>query len=164
VREPVSRIACAVLLSIASGACAERIPEPAVVPSVPHISWLIASHEGNGNEQVVCQSDPRTECVLPVGSGETRRMATVHLYLHPSGIETRYVGTMQVGFMNGSPEPHDTRVNSTVTPGSSPVNVSVTGLVTSRPGTYPMTIALSAETSTTQRPLDIRETLSVTVK
>ena len=163
-REPVSRILCAALLSIAVGGCAERIPEPVVVPSVPHISWLIASHQGDGNEQVVCQSDPRTDCILPVGSANTRRMATVHLYLHPSAIETRYVGTMRVGFMNGSPEPHDTRVNSTVKPGSSPVNVSVTGLVTSRPGIYPMTLALTAETSTTQHPLDIRRSLSVTVK
>jgi hypothetical protein len=66
--------------------------------------------------------------------------------------------------MNGSPEPHHTRVNSTVKLGGSPVNVSVTGLVTSEPGTCPMTIAPTAETSTTQRPLDTRETLSVTVR
>jgi hypothetical protein len=91
-------------------------------------------------------------------------MATVHLYLHPSVTQTKYVGTMQVGFLNGSAEPHETRVNSTVRRGSSPVNVSVTGLLSSKRGTYPMTIMLTAETSSTQPPVDIREMLSVTVK
>lgn len=91
-------------------------------------------------------------------------MVTVHLYLHPSTVQTKYVGAMQLGFLNGSAEPHETRVNSTVKRGSSPVGVSVTGVLTSKPGTYPMTIALTAETSSTQRPVDIREMLSVTVK
>jgi hypothetical protein len=159
-----ARLVAAFTLLVTACGCAERIPEPVIVPSAPHISWLIAVHSGNDNEQTVCQSDPRTDCVLVSATAGARRMVTVHLYLHPSTVQTKYVGAMQLGFLNGSAEPHETRVNSTVKRGSSPVGVSVTGVLTSKPGTYPMTIALTAETSSTQRPVDIREMLSVTVK
>lgn len=97
---------------------------------------------------------------------DTRLLATVHLYLHPSSVDTKYVGTMRVEFLNGWPaEAHDTRINSTVKPGGSPVNVSVTGQVTSRPGTYAVTIVLAATSTAVKKgQRDIRETVSVVVK
>lgn len=155
-----------VLALFVTASCAERIPEPVVVPSVSHISWLIASQTREGQERTVCQSDPRTDCVLSAGTADTPAFATVHLYLHPAkSQETKYSGTMQVGFMNGSSaEPHDTTINSTVKPGETPTNVSVTGIVTAKPGVYAVTLAVVARSPGTKGEQSIRETILVTVK
>lgn len=114
----------------------------------------------------MCQSDPRTDCVLSAGTADTPAFATVHLYLHPAkSQETKYSGTMQVGFMNGSSaEPHDTTINSTVKPGETPTNVSVTGIVTAKPGVYAVTLAVVARSPGTKGEQSIRETILVTVK
>ena len=158
------RLALATVLIGSCASCAERIPEPVVVPTVPHVSWLIAVQTPSSEERTVCQSDPRNECILPVSTVDKRTFATVHLYLHPvkSG-ETKYSGTMRVGFMNGAAsEPHDSKVDSTVSPGDTPTNVSVTGIVTEKPGGYTITISLLA-TSSSGTSLKLRDTIDVTV-
>ena len=161
---PMPRVLALMAVLISScAACAERIPEPVVVPTVPHVSWLIAVQTPNGQERTVCQSDPRNECGLPASTPADRTFATVHLYLHPvkSGA-TKYSGTMRVGFLNGSAaEPHDSKLDSSVSPGATPTNVSVTGLVMERPGAY--TIALVA-TSSGGTSVALRDTVKVTVK
>lgn len=114
-RTRISTIAprATLLLALSALQCAERIPEPVAVPSVPHISWLISSQQQDRDEQTICQSNPRTECVIRVGGTDTRLLATVHLFLHPSSVDTKYVGTMRVEFLNGSAaEAHDTRIDS----------------------------------------------------
>jgi len=158
-------LAIAAVLMASCAACAERIPEPVVVPTVPHVSWLVAVQTASGQERTVCQSDPRSECVLPASTADDRTVATVHLYLHPvkSG-ETKYKGSMRVGFMNGAAaEPHDSKVDSTARPGDTPTNVSVTGIVTTKPGAYTITISLVA-TLASGSPLELRDTIPVTVK
>ena len=91
-------------------------------------------------------------------------MATVHLYLHPSTVETKYIGIMSVELFNDSgAEPHESKVDLTVTPGGPPVNHSMTGRVTTKPGVYAVRISLLATSSATKG-LEIRENVSVTVK
>lgn len=156
---------CVVALFV-TAACVERIPEPVVVPPLPHVSWLIASQTREGQERTICQSDPRTDCVLSTGAANAPAFATLHLYLHPAkSQETKYTGRMQVGFMNGSAaEPHDTKINSTVKPGETPTNVSVTGIVTRQPGVYAVSVAAVATSAASKGEQPIRETISVTVK
>lgn len=155
-----------VLAVLVTGSCAERIPEPVLVPSVPHVSWVIASQTREGQERTICQSDPRTDCVLSAGLPDAPAFATVHLYLHPAKRqETKYSGTMQVGFMNGSAaEAHDTNINSTVKAGETPTNVSVTGIVTQQPGVYAVSVAVVATSAASKGEQSIRETISVKVK
>ena len=61
--------------------CAERVPEPVLVPhDVPHISWNIHSGDAEyARRSVVCQSDPRTECVVPASREGQKVFATVHI-------------------------------------------------------------------------------------
>ena len=163
-RLPYALALTSILISSCT-ACAERIPEPVLIPTVPHVSWLIAVQTPNGQEQTVCQSDPRDECILPASTSANRTFATVHLYLHPvkSG-ETKYSGTMRVAFMNGAAaEPHDSKVDSTVSPGDTPTNVSVTGIVTQKPGAYTVALSLLA-TPATAKSLELRDTIGVTVR
>ena len=154
------------IITIAScAACAERIPEPIVIPAVPHVSWLVAVQTPNGGERTVCQSDPRNQCVLPASTSENRAFVTVHLYLHSvkSG-ETKYSGTMRVGFLNGNAaEPHDSKVDSSVGPGDTPTNVSVTGIVTQKPGAYTVAISLIAAPAT-GKSLELRDVIPITVQ
>lgn len=115
----------------------------------------------------MCQSDPPNECVLPASTADNQTFATVHLYLNlvKSG-ETKYSGTMRVVlvFMNGAAvEPHDTKVDSTVSPGDTPTDVSVTGIVTQEPGAYTVTLSLLA-TPTTAKSVELRDTIGVTVR
>lgn len=84
-----------------------------------------------GREQLLCQSDPRTSCVIPVSTPTAKRLATVHLYLHPSSGDTKYSGAMRVGFFNGSETAvHESKVDVLVKATDGPYNVSVTDLVT----------------------------------
>ena len=165
-RKPDTRaVAVAVVLIAWCAACAERIPDPIVEPTVPHISWLVEVQTASGQERTVCQSDPRSECVLPASTADNRTFATVHLYLHPvkSG-ETKYSGTMRVGFLNGTAaEAHDSRVDSTVSRGDSPTNISVTGIVARTTGAYTVAISLVAAPASGS-PLELRDTIPVTVK
>ena len=156
----------ALMLACAGGsACAERIPEPNVVPTLPHVSWAIASEGPDERERMVCQSDPRSDCVIAASSKERRMLAVVHLYLHPAAAEAKYVGTMQVGFLNGSPgDRHEAKVDATVKPKDPPANVTLTGVVTEKPGVYAMTISLAAMSPSTNRKQSISEKIQVTVK
>ncbi len=162
---PSGRTSALMLVLAVTGGCAERVPEPVVVPKVPHVSWVIAVETTNGQERVVCQSDPRTECLLPSSTRDRRTLATVHLYLHPSTAETKYVGTMRVTFLDGSSaEVHETKVDSTVGVRDAPVGASLTGIVTERAGSYSMTIALTATSPAATNAHEIQDTVQVTVK
>ena len=67
--------------------------------------------------------------------------------------------------MNGAAaEPHVTKINSTVKPGETPTNVSVTGIVAQKPGVYAVTLAVVATSPPSTSELSIRDTILVTVK
>ena len=86
-------------------ACARHVPEPAMaMPGTPHVSWIIMSGDrDNPDREFVCQSEPRTECVVPVSRTDAQVFSDVHIYYHGAGAETRYMGSIRIGFFNGSP-------------------------------------------------------------
>ncbi|MGH9893775.1 MAG: hypothetical protein ACREA0_17685, partial [bacterium] len=54
----------------------------------------------------------------------------VHVYYHGAGAETKYAGTMQIGFFRGAGESIKNQTNITVRKTESITNQSVTGIVT----------------------------------
>jgi len=143
--------------------CVRRIPEPNVAQDVPHISWVLRSGTDIGREQPVCQSDPRTECVLPAGPDSARRFATVSLYMHPVRVLTAYRGSLEVTFVDTPSGVYGTPIDLSVQPGRNPVAATITGLTTSKPGQYVMAIALIAYPAG-QVGREIREAVPVVVK
>ena len=151
---------------IASGCADHRVPEPLEVPSTAHISWLITTHrQEGGEEETVCQSDPRAECVVRAEGEKGGKLATVHLYLHPAPVDTRYQGTMRLEFLIGARgEAGDMRIDATVERGRPPARITVTRRIDSTPGVYSMAISLVAISTTTNDQQEIRDVIPVTVK
>jgi len=142
--------------------CGMRVPAPSGgPPGAPRVGWVImAGDRDNPDRDFVCQSNPRTACVMPASRPDNQTFTDVHFYFHSATADTKYTGTIQIGFMEGS-TPHEVTSNVTVKRGDSPANTSVSGIVSSTPGTHPMTIAIVAESGTIQQ---IRERVPVTVK
>jgi hypothetical protein len=157
-------IVCAIAASC-TAACARRVPEPATtVPGKPYISWVIMSGDSdNPDQDFVCQSDPRNDCVVPASRADARVFSDVHLYYHGVGGETRYAGTMHIGFFQGSASAAKTQVDIAVKKNGEITNQSVVGIVTSTPGTYTIDFDQVASVDANKgQPL--REQLKVTVK
>jgi hypothetical protein len=153
-----------VALSIVAVACARGIPE-LTRSATPTISWIINARSAGGSEYVVCRSGTRAPCEVPASTSSAKQLATVHLYLHPSGRDTVYSGTMQVNFMNGhAPDIHEGTIQSTVRPGDAPLDVSVSGPVTPIPGVYSTKISLLATAAPEGVSHPIREVIRVAVK
>lgn len=162
------RLRCAVaagasmLIAIAIG-CAKRIPEPfGGHTDSPHLGWVIMSGDtDNADRDFVCQSNPRSECVVQVDRPDARVLAHVHIYYHSAVAETKYTGSIRLGFFDG---PHEINPNITVKPGGSPGNQSVSDFVTSKPGIYTMTLAVVATSVPSGQPKEIREEVKVTMR
>lgn len=144
-------------------ACGKRVPGPpaGAVSGMPRIGWVIMTGDrDNPDQDFVCQSEPRTDCVMPA-SGPGRQVFTdVHFYFHPAATDTKYTGKIQIGFVEGS-APYELTPNMTVKRGDSLGNTSVIGIVSSKPGTHEMTIAMVAEADSTRQ---IRDQVRVQVK
>ena len=146
-------------------ACAERIPEPVVIPTTPHISWVITIESSPGNEQPGCRSDPRTVCIFTASTAITKRFATVHLYLHPATTDTKYTGTMQVGFFSGAESKgHERKIETFVKAGGPRHGISTTDIVTAIPGSYDVRVLLNAASASQPSLQAIQDHISVTVK
>lgn len=100
----------------------------------------------NPNREFACQSDPRSDCVLPASGAQNQVFSDVYVYYHGAG--TKYVGSVRIGFFEGPPSGHEMKTDITVKPKESIANQSVTGIVTNTPGTYTMSFRLAATTST----------------
>lgn len=150
------------VIMLATG-CVRRIPEPAGGHTdSPHVGWVIMSGDAdNPDRDFVCQSNPRSECVVPVDRPDARVLAHVHVYYHPTSTETKYTGSIRIGFFN---PPHELNPSITVKPGELPGNQSVSGFVSSKPGTYAMSIAVVATSTQTGQTLNIRDQVDVTVR
>jgi hypothetical protein len=153
----------ALFLIVVAPACVRRIPEPAGGHTgSPHIGWVIMSGDAdNPDRDFVCQSEPRSECVVPVDRPEARVLAHLHVYYHAAPTETRYSGPIRIGFFD---EPHEIRADITVKPGDSPGNQTVMDFVSSKPGTYTMDLAVVATSTQTGEKQNIREQVNVVVK
>ena len=155
----------AMAAAVLTSTCATRVPRPAGgVPGAPHVSWVIMSGDrDNPDQEFVCQSDPRTDCVVPATRPDAQVFSDVHFYYHGAGAETKYTGSIDVGFFQGSPESRKIQANTTVPKTESITNHSVTGIVTAMPGSYPVTFALVANVAGTGSQT-IREEVPVAVK
>src|SRR5262249_16188294 len=118
----------------------------------------------NADSEFACQSDPRSDCVLPVTGPDADVFSHFHVYYHGAGAETRYQGTFSLGFLRGASENHTSSVNITVKENESITNQSVPGIVTSTPGTYAATFSLTATVTDTAKKVPIQMTVPVAVK
>jgi len=154
------------LVAVFGSACAKRVPEPSgVALGTPHISWvLMYGDRDTADREFSCQSEPRTECVLPLSKPGEQVYSDIHFYYHGVGGETRYEGTKNLSYLQGSPETHISRINITETKNESITNGSVTGIVTSTPGTYAVTLSVTATVTGTGKKYPIQESIQVVVK
>ena len=160
---PKTSILVAMAAAVLSSTCAKRIPEPVGGHTdSPHVGWVIMSGDAdNPDRDFVCQSNPRSECVVSVDRPEVRVLGHVHLYYHAYAMETKYTGSIRIGFFD---EPHEINPSMTVKPGQSPGNQSVSDFVSSRPGTYPLSIAVVATSIPTGQTQNIRDQVNVIVR
>jgi hypothetical protein len=151
------------LLFVFATGCGRRVPARTGGPAdAPHVGWVIMSGDReNPDRDFVCQSNPRSECVAPVDRPDARVLTHVHFYYHPAAAETKYSGSIRVGFLG---TPHDVTPTVTVKPGDSPGNQSVSGFVSSRPGTYTMSLMVVATAVPSGAVTQIRDQVSVTLK
>jgi len=142
--------------------CGTRVPVPSGgAAGTPRLGWVImVGDRDNPDREFVCQSEPRTPCVMPASRADSQAFTDVHFYFHPASNDTTYSGKIQLGFFEGA-TPHELTPKVTVKRGESRANTSVVGIVSSRPGTHAMTIAVTAESAT---PREIREQVPIEVK
>jgi hypothetical protein len=145
------------------GACGGRVPpRPAGAPDAAAVGWVImAGDRENPDQQYVCQSSPRDECVIPVSRPDRAVHAHVHLYFHPAAVDARYTGAIQIGFFN---RPAEIKPDVAVEGRGSVGNHSVTGIVTDAPGQYAITIDVTATPAASGSTQQIREQVPVLVK
>jgi hypothetical protein len=155
-----------VILAVALNSTCAKIPERVgVPPGTPHISWvLMYGDRDNPDSEFACQSEPRTECVVPASTPDAQVFSDIHFYYHGAGAETRYEGTINFGYLQGSPDSHTSQINITVPENKSITNSSLTGIVMSTQGTSAVTISLTATVTDTNKTQAIRESISVVVK
>ena len=154
------------IAAVFTSTCAKRGPEPpGVAPGTPYVSWIIMSGDrDNPDQEFVCQSHPRNDCIVPVSRPDAQVFSDVHFYYHGAGAETKYTGSIDIGFFQGSPESHTAQSNITIRKNESIVNQSVTGIVSATSGTYAITVALVATLTGTGKSQPIRDSVQVVVK
>ena len=116
-----------------------RVPVPSPGQSV---SWLLRVGPQRDGQPIVCASDRPPPCVIMRGMGEQRIEATVAIFM-PGTPNHTFTGEVLVGFVGTDigPAGHALRVDQRTTPGGS-YEAAVVGLVTFKPGTYPIQIRL----------------------
>ena len=152
-----------ILVSLGMEGCARSIPKTAGGPvGAPRVGWVIMMGDrDNPDREFVCYSESPGDCVVPPSRPDDQVFADVHLYYHPAATETKYGGTVQVGFFSS---PLELRPTFTVKPGSSPANQSVVGIVSGKPGTYPLTIEVAATPTPAGATQQIRQQVTVIVR
>jgi len=145
--------------------CATRVPRPAnVTPGMPNVTWvLMYGDRDNPDQEFACQSAPRTDCVLPASRADAESFSDIHFYYHGAGGRTHYEGTRNIGFFQVSGS-FTSRIDVTVEKNQSLTNQSVSGIVTPMPGTYMVTLALTATLTDTGKTMPVQETIQITVK
>ena len=153
----------ACLLAVSAAGCGIRIPTPVGGRTdAPRVGWVIMSGDAdNPDRDFVCQSNPLSSCVVPADRPDARVLGHVYVYYHPAKTETKYTGSVRIGFFNA---PHEFNPMLTVKPGGSPGNQSIADFISMKPGTYAMSIAVVATPTTAGPAQNIRDQVSVTVK
>ena len=155
-----------VVAGIVASGCGKRVPEPPnVAPGTAHVSWIImAGDRDNPDREFVCQSDPRSDCIVPVSRPDEQAFADVHIYYHGAGAETKYEGTTVVEFFEGGPKVGTMQTNIVVKKNESIANQSDTGIVTTNPGTYAVRFNLTATVTDAGKTQPIRLSVPVVVR
>jgi hypothetical protein len=118
----------------------------------------------NADRDFVCQSDPRNDCAIEASRPDAQVLSDVHFYYHSAGAETKYEGTITIGFFEGSTAAQTTPTSVVVKKDESITNQSVTGVVTARPGSYQVRLDLTATVADTGKSQPIRQSVPIVVK
>jgi len=158
-------IVAVMMAGVLMSGCATRVPKPAnVAPGTPHVSFvLMFGDRDNADTEFACESEPRTDCVLPASRTDAQSFSDIHVYYHGVGAETRYEGTLSIGYLQAA-QSHVSHTNVTVMKKEGITNQSVIGIVTSKPGTYPVTWTMTATDVSTGQTFPVNQTIQVTVK
>jgi len=158
-------IVLAVAAAVTSS-CGARVPKPPdVARGAPYVSWVFMIGDGeNPDRDFVCQSDPRNDCTIVASRPDAQTFSDLHFYYHAAGGETKYEGTVTIGFLEGSATARTAQTSVVVKRDEPIANQSVTGIVTSRPGTYEVTFALTATIGDTGTRQPLRQSVQVVVK
>jgi hypothetical protein len=157
---PRLSICCLIVLTMT--ACTQRVPTPTGPSGTPRLGWVIMHGDAdNPDREFVCQSAPRTECVMPASRPDARVFGHVHFYYHSATVDTRYTGTIRVGFFNS---PREIKAGVPVKARDRAGNQSVSDIVTSTPGTYTLDIDVAAAAAATGQTENIRDRVTVTVR
>lgn len=123
----------------------------------------MAGDRDSPDRDFICQSNPRSDCVLEASRPDRPVFADFHFYFHPALADTHYAGSIQIGSFGANSQ--DLKPDLTVKAGDEVGNHSVVGLVTDRPGTYTMAVSVNSTAAdgsgVTSR---IREDVSLVVK
>ena len=151
-------------MAVLAAACAQRgVPHVAPDESQPHVTWEIRTGGYTGDSRFVCGSiQPAQPCVLTASGGGRGTAVTVRLFLHAASAQTNYLGVMTTPFVDGTVSERE--ISQTVPRGSRPVSSLLSGKVTDKAGTYPLTISLDATQATADVPVRIGEQHPVIVK
>jgi hypothetical protein len=153
------------LALVGAGCAAHGVAHVTPDESRPHVSWEIRSGADIGQTDFVCGSpQPSKPCELTASTDKSGTLATLRLFVHPSVEPTSYLGFMRVPFVDGAPDRKLGEVNATVPPGGRPVGTTVTGRVTTKPGSYGLTVSVDAIQPDMAAPQRIAHEIPVIVK
>ena len=162
---PVLVFGVCVTVAVATsfGCAARTVPPPTGSASEPRASWIIKAGD-YGNEREVCRSEINPTCVLPASSTQKPISVSVLVYLFPAEGPTTFQGAFLSGFIASSNgKGFESKVDYKTEPGDRPTAVSVTGLVTERPGDYAFQMALLAAVPGHTDPHQFQQTFNVRV-
>lgn len=149
---------------LAAAGCAKHAPEPSPHPTTPHITWSIS--QGYTGEKELCRSTEALPCTLDLSRvAQDRRFGVFHLFLHAAATDTKYKGTVDIGFLGQPGERQHTHpIEREIPRGNAAINFSTTGIVRP-PGTYYVEISLTATPLLESGPgVPIKERIKVDVK
>ena len=161
----IAEVAGLLMIGVWSVGCAQHgVVHTASDESRPHISWELRAGRVEGDEKLVCGSvSPGVACVLAASATGIQSRATVHLLFHAAQEETKYTGALQVPFFGEENRERTMSIDETVPPNSPPARHTVSGIVTTSPGKYAVTIRV--ETTQHGRPSGpLAETIEVLVR
>jgi hypothetical protein len=149
--------------AVLTASCSSGLRRPAnTTPGTPNVTWvLMYGDSDNPDREFSCQSGPQMDCVLPPSRPGEQVFSDIHFYYHGAGAQTRYEGTRTIAYLSG---PYTSPTSVTVEKDQPLANQSVTGIVTSTPGTYDVVLSLTATVTGNPNTVPVRETIRVTVK
>ncbi|MEQ1912293.1 MAG: hypothetical protein ABMA15_25960, partial [Vicinamibacterales bacterium] len=95
---------------------------------------------------------------------DSRVFSDVHFYYHGAGRQTKFTGTVSVGFMGESTRASIFPVNARAEGAESIAYQSINGIVSSQPGRYKVTIDVVGTVDEEAKGQPVREEIEVVVQ